>query len=93
MIKGGNYLEALAHTQTAVFDKTGTLTRGVFAVERVAPANGHTADEVVALAALVESYSSHPISKSLRAACRQLPDPRPRRRRAGGGRPGRPRAG
>ena len=75
LIKGGNYLEALAHTQTAVFDKTGTLTRGVFAVERVAPANGHTADEVVALAALVESYSSHPISKSLRAACRQLPDP------------------
>ena len=75
LINGGNYLEALAHTQTAVFDKTGTLTRGVFAVERVAPANGHTADEVVALAALVESYSSHPISKSLRAACRQLPDP------------------
>ena len=75
LIKGGNYLEALAHTQTAVFDKTGTLTRGVFAVERIAPANGHTADEVVALAALVESYSSHPISKSLRAACRQLPDP------------------
>ena len=75
LIKGGNYLEALAHTQTAVFDKTGTLTRGVFAVERVAPANGHTADEVVALAALVESYSSHPISKSMGAACRQLPDP------------------
>ena len=75
LIKGGNYLEALAHTQTAVFDKTGTLTRGVFAVERVTPAHGHTVDEVVALAALVESYSSHPISKSLRAACRQLPDP------------------
>ena len=69
LVKGGNYLEALAHTGTVVFDKTGTLTRGVFRVSRVAPAPGHTGAEVLELAALAESYSSHPISKSLREAC------------------------
>ncbi|MGN0984034.1 MAG: heavy metal translocating P-type ATPase, partial [Gemmiger sp.] len=68
LVKGGNYLEALAHTGTAVFDKTGTLTRGVFAVTRVTPAPGHSEAEVLELAALAESYSNHPISKSLREA-------------------------
>ena len=76
LIKGGNYLEALAHTETAVFDKTGTLTRGVFAVERVRPAGDHTEAQVIELAAQAESYSSHPISKSLRAACIEQPDPK-----------------
>lgn len=76
LIKGGNYMEALAHTGTAVFDKTGTLTRGVFAVERVLPAAGHAESEVLELAALAESYSSHPISKSLRAACQAPLDPK-----------------
>lgn len=69
LVKGGNYLEALAHTGTVVFDKTGTLTKGVFRVSRVSPAPGHTEAEVLELAALAESYSSHPISKSLREAC------------------------
>ena len=76
LIKGGNYLEALAHTETAVFDKTGTLTRGVFAVERVRPAGDHTEAQVIELAAQAESYSNHPISKSLRAACTEQPDPK-----------------
>ena len=76
LIKGGNYLEALAHTETAVFDKTGTLTRGVFAVERVRPAGDHTEAQVIELATQAESYSNHPISKSLRAACTEQPDPK-----------------
>ena len=69
LVKGGNYLEALAHTGTVVFDKTGTLTKGVFKVSRVSPAPGCTEQEVLELAAAAESYSSHPISKSLREAC------------------------
>ena len=69
LVKGGNYLEALAHTGTVVFDKTGTLTKGVFQVSRVSPAPGHTGQEVLELAAAAESFSSHPISKSLREAC------------------------
>ena len=69
LVKGGNYLEALAHTGTVVFDKTGTLTKGVFKVSRVSPAPGRTEQEVLELAAAAESYSSHPISKSLREAC------------------------
>ncbi len=68
LVKGGNYLEALAHTGAVVFDKTGTLTKGVFAVTRVTPADGCTEREVLEAAALAESYSSHPISKSLREA-------------------------
>ena len=76
LVKGGNYLEALAHTDTAVFDKTGTLTRGVFRVSRVRPAAGVTEARLLETAALAESYSSHPISKSLREALPEAPDPR-----------------
>ena len=72
LIKGGNYLEALANTSIAVFDKTGTLTKGVFAVSQVSPANGCTEKELLEQAALAESFSSHPISKSLREACGEL---------------------
>ena len=68
LVKGGNYLEALAHTGVAVFDKTGTLTKGVFAVTRISPAPGVAEDDLLHTAALAESYSSHPISKSLREA-------------------------
>ncbi len=68
LVKGGNYLEALAHTGVAVFDKTGTLTKGVFAVTRLSPAPGVSEDDLLHTAALAESYSSHPISKSLREA-------------------------
>ena len=81
LVKGGNYLEALASTRTLVFDKTGTLTKGVFAVTEVCPAvadssqtqanlisTENKADHLLELAALAEVYSSHPISKSLREA-------------------------
>lgn len=78
LIKGGNYLEALANTSIAVFDKTGTLTRGVFAVSQVSPANGCTEKELLEQAALAESFSSHPISKSLREpAASWMPAVRP----------------
>ena len=68
LVKGGNYLEALAHTGVAVFDKTGTLTRGVFVVTQLSPAPGVAEKDLLHTAALAESYSSHPISKSLREA-------------------------
>ena len=68
LVKGGNYLEALSKTGTAVFDKTGTLTQGVFKVTGVHPADGVTEADLLETAALAESFSSHPISKSLREA-------------------------
>ena len=68
LIKGGNYLEALAQVKTIVFDKTGTLTQGVFQVTGVFPAEGFTEDTLLETAALAESWSSHPIAQSLRAA-------------------------
>ena len=75
LVKGSNYLEALARTKYVVFDKTGTLTRGVFQVTEVcaAPAFADSVGEnagnmLLELAACAESYSSHPISKSLREA-------------------------
>jgi len=68
LVKGGNYLEALADTRVIVFDKTGTLTRGVFAVSELLPARGVAPEELLETAALAEIYSSHPISRSLREA-------------------------
>ena len=67
LVKGSNYLETLAQTSRVVFDKTGTLTQGVFAVTSVRPA-GMTEAELLEYAALAESYSGHPISKSLQKA-------------------------
>ena len=72
LVKGGNYLEALSKTVTAVFDKTGTLTQGVFKVTAVHPADGVTEADLLETAALAESFSSHPISKSLREAASGL---------------------
>ena len=68
LIKGGNYLEALAQVKTIVFDKTGTLTQGVFQVTGVFPAEGFTEEALLETAALAESWSNHPIAQSLRAA-------------------------
>ena len=68
LIKGGNYLEALSQVDTVVFDKTGTLTTGTFQVVEVNPAEGIAKDELLEAAAAVESYSSHPIAQSVRAA-------------------------
>ena len=68
LIKGGNYLDALAKVDTVVWDKTGTLTQGVFRVTEVSVFNGFTRDEVLELAAYVEAYSSHPIAASIQQA-------------------------
>jgi Cd2+/Zn2+-exporting ATPase len=67
LVKGGNYLEALARTEIVVFDKTGTLTKGVFEVRQIVP-QGIPERELLELAAYAESYSNHPISLSLRKA-------------------------
>jgi len=67
LVKGSNYLEALANTEVVVFDKTGTLTQGSFAVTQVHP-TGLEEGQLLELAALAESWSDHPISQSLRAA-------------------------
>lgn len=67
LVKGSNYLEALADTKCVVFDKTGTLTKGVFEVTKVEP-RGMSNDELVRYAAYAESYSKHPISLSLKKA-------------------------
>lgn len=68
LVKGSNYLEALSETKYVVCDKTGTLTKGVFEVTQVVPAGDISAGELLELAALTESYSNHPISKSLKDA-------------------------
>ena len=75
LVKGGNYLEALADTRIAVFDKTGTLTKGVFAVAQTLAAPGVEEAALLETAALAESYSSHPISRSLRDAVGHELDP------------------
>ncbi len=73
LVKGGNYLESLAHAETVVFDKTGTLTRGVFNVTAIHP-NSFSEADLLELAALAESYSDHPISRSIREAYGKDPD-------------------
>ena len=67
LIKGGNYLEALAETETVVFDKTGTLTKGNFTVSDIV-AHSVSKDDLLRLAAHAEIASSHPIAKSIRKA-------------------------
>ncbi|MBQ8509531.1 MAG: heavy metal translocating P-type ATPase [Clostridia bacterium] len=65
LVKGGNYLEALAGLETVVFDKTGTLTKGSFRVEQVRPSETCDADTLLRLAAKCEAASSHPIARSI----------------------------
>lgn len=80
LVKGSNYLEALAETKYVVFDKTGTLTKGVFEVTEIRPDAGWQAGgedaraKLLEYAAYAESYSNHPISKSLKEAYGQEPD-------------------
>ena len=71
LIKGGNYLEALANAGIAVFDKTGTLTRGTFSVTQLCP-RGISEQELLTLAATAEQFSDHPISRSIRTAAGPL---------------------
>ncbi len=67
LVKGGNYLEALSKAETVVFDKTGTLTKGVFDVTAIYPVNCDE-KELIEYAALAESYSDHPIARSVKDA-------------------------
>lgn len=76
LIKGSNYLEALADVDTVVFDKTGTLTNGTFSVVAVHPEDGYTEQSLLEVAALAESFSDHPIAQSVRAAFQGQLDPK-----------------
>ena len=67
-VKGGRFLEAVAQADTIVFDKTGTLTKGEFKVTELLPASGVKKEELLELAAMAESCSDHPISRSIREA-------------------------
>ncbi|WP_419005512.1 heavy metal translocating P-type ATPase [Collinsella stercoris] len=68
LVKGSNYLEALAEVDTVVFDKTGTLTSGTFSVTNIHPQDGTSAEELLALAAHAEAFSDHPIAVSIKQA-------------------------
>ena len=65
LVKGSNYLEAMAEANTIVFDKTGTLTEGVFKVNQVVAIANDREDKIIELAAMAEIYSNHPIAKSI----------------------------
>ena len=65
LVKGGNYLEALGDVDTIVFDKTGTITKGTFKVTDIAAYQGYSKEAILEIAALGESYSNHPIGKSI----------------------------
>ncbi len=71
LIKGGNYLEMLAKVDTVVFDKTGTLTEGSFRVTEINPQDGVEKTELLSAAMLAESYSNHPIARSIKSSCEQ----------------------
>lgn len=74
LVKGGNFLEALAKTDSVVLDKTGTLTKGEFAVQEVCPV-GMTKEELLHFTASAECFSSHPIAKALLSASPLPVDP------------------
>ena len=73
LVKGSNYLEAVAEMTTIVFDKTGTLTKGEFKVQDILPSDC-TREELIELAALGEAYSNHPIAGSIKEAYGKEPD-------------------
>ena len=68
LVKGSNYIDALAAIKTVVFDKTGTLTHGVFEVKEIVNLNGYSKDQVLEFAAAAESQSNHPIATSILTA-------------------------
>ena len=75
LIKGSNYMEALAACDTVAFDKTGTLTEGVFAVTNVSPTNEFDKDTVLRTAAAAEAHSTHPLAAAIRASVDGQPLP------------------
>ena len=68
LVKGSNYLEAMAKLDTIVFDKTGTLTKGEFKVTAIEPENGVSGSELLGMAAAAEALSTHPVAAAVRAA-------------------------
>ena len=68
LVRGGNYIEALANAKTFVFDKTGTITKGNFKVANIYPALNHTKEEVLSLVAKAEQFSMHPIANAINDA-------------------------
>ncbi len=75
LVKGGNVLDAILHTNTVVFDKTGTLTAGSFSVNKIVAAQGMDANTLLEAAAMAESESNHPIAKSIMAKVPQFTRP------------------
>ena len=75
LVKGSNYLEALAQVDTVAFDKTGTLTTGSFQLAFAEAAEGFSEDELLRLAACAEAYSNHPVAKAIRSATPHSLDP------------------
>ncbi len=75
LVKGSNYLEALAKVDTVVMDKTGTLTKGEFSVSRLLPQPGTDSDTLLAYAASAEACSNHPMAQSVAAAYSGIPTP------------------
>ncbi|MDO5518909.1 MAG: heavy metal translocating P-type ATPase [bacterium] len=71
IVKGSNYLEGLTTLKTVVFDKTGTLTKGCFAVKEIKAVSNVTEQEILETAALLESFSTHPIATSILTAYKQ----------------------
>jgi len=71
LVKGSNFIDALAKLKTVVFDKTGTLTEGVFKVSEIATHNGYSENQVLEFAAAAEAQSNHPIAQSILAAFSQ----------------------
>lgn len=67
LVKGGNYLESLTNVEKIIFDKTGTITKGEFEIVEIVP-NKITKEELLKVAAMVESYSNHPIATSIKKA-------------------------
>ena len=76
LVKGSNYLEVLSEVDTVIFDKTGTLTNGTFEVIAAHPADGHSKEELLEIAAHAENFSDHPIAQSVRAAYTGKVDPK-----------------
>ena len=68
LVKGGNYIEALANADTFIFDKTGTITKGNFKVDKIITANGHSEEEVLRIVATCEQFSMHPIANAINEA-------------------------
>jgi Zn2+/Cd2+-exporting ATPase len=75
LVKGATYLDALSQVKTIVFDKTGTLSQGVFNVVEISPAAGYGREQLLEIAAQVESHSNHPIAKSILSAYGKSIDP------------------